>query len=173
MGRVGTHLLTILGVGMIAPAPLGAQANCQLCLPRDVPGQNRPNRPIHIDIETILDFATAAHTDSGSGTVTLDARTGQRSFAGLVGVGGPALRGTVTITGEPFRRIVIEVPARIALNSTMGAKADITEIQTNLSPDPRIGADGRLVFLFGGRLAVRDGAAGDFHGRIQIRAEYQ
>jgi hypothetical protein len=133
----------------------------------------RLSRPIHIDIETTLDFATAAHTDSGSGSVTLDARTGQRSFVGLLGVGGPALRGTVTITGEPFRRIAVELPARISLNSTLGAKAEITDIRTNLSPDPRIGADGRLVFMFGGRLAVRDEAAGDFRGRIQIRAEYQ
>lgn len=173
MGRVGTPLLGLFFAGLMAPPPLDAQTACQLCAPRDVPGPNQPNRPIGIDIETTLDFATAAHTDSGSGTVTLDARTGQRSFAGLVGVGGPALRGTVTITGEPFRRIAIELPSRIALNSTMGAKADITEIRTHLSPDPRIGADGRLVFLFGGTLAVRDGAAGDFHGRIQIRADYQ
>lgn len=172
MGRVGTHLLAMVGAGMFAPAPIAAQADCQLCVRRDAPETGRPARPIHIDIETTLDFATAAHTDSGSGSITLDARTGQRSFVGLMGVGGPALRGTVTITGEPFRRISVRLPSRISLNSTLGAKAEITEIRTDLSPDPRIGADGRLVFMFGGRLAVRDEAAGDFRGRIQIQAEY-
>lgn len=155
------------------PAPALAQA-CQLCSARpDEARQAQPARPIKIEIETALDFSTAAHTDLGQGNIQLDPLTGQRRFSGLVGVGGSALRGMVTITGEPFRRVRIELPLSIRLNATMGAKADVTDLRSTLGPDPMIGPDGRLVFWFGGKLSVLDDAAGEFHGRIQISADYQ
>lgn len=172
MGRVGTLLVSIAAALVPGRMPAAAQSGCQLCAPAPAE-QAKPARPIHIDIETTLDFATAAHTDLGAGTIQLDARTGQRSFSGLSGLGGGGLRGTVTITGEPFHRVRIDLPAVIDLRSTMGARAEVSDLRTDLPPDPRIGADGRLVFQFGGRFSVRDGAAGDFRGRIQIRAEYQ
>jgi hypothetical protein len=153
------------------PAAAGAQA-CQLCAAQPA-AQAKPARPLNIDIDTALDFSLAAHTDVGAGSIELDARTGERRFMGLIGVGGPALRGVVRITGEPFRRVRIELPATIRLNSTMGAKADVTGIRTTLGPDPMIGADGTLTFHFGGRLSVIDDAAGEFHGRVKISADYQ
>jgi hypothetical protein len=164
-------IATLSGASMF-PGAVVAQSVCQLCAQPQA-AEKAPARPIKIDIDTELDFAAAAHTDIGSGTIVLDPRTGQRQFSGLVGLSGPALRGTVTITGEPFRRLTIDMPTIISLNSTMGAKADITDVRTNLSPDPMIGANGTLVFSFGGKLSVRDGAAGEFHGRIQIKADYQ
>ncbi len=158
---------------MLASTPAMAQP-CQLCSPRpDASAQARPPRALKIDIETALDFSTAAHTSLGQGSIAIDPVTGLRRFAGLIGLGGAALRGKVTITGEPFRRVRIDLPSIIRLNATMGAKADVTDIQTTLSPDPMVGADGQLVFWFGGKLSVIDDAAGDFHGRIQISADYQ
>jgi Domain of unknown function (DUF4402) len=155
--------------------PVRAQPLCQLCAVTEAKAPvEKPKRAIHIDIETTLDFALAAHTDVGAGTIDLDPRTGERRVGnGLVGVGGPALRGTALITGEPFARVRINVPATIKLNSTMGAKAEVTGIVTSLTADPVLGADGRLEFNFGGRFSVSDGAAGEFHGRVQITADYQ
>ncbi len=168
--RWGPLQLATFAVAGLFPPPALAQI-CQLC---PVPAvAAAAAKPLKLDVETTLDFSTAAHTRIGSGTVTIDPRTGSRTFLGLVGVGGPALRGTVTITGEPFRRVTIGLPATIRLNSTMGAKAEVSDIRTSLSPSPMIGADGRLVFSFGGKLTVLDEAAGDFHGRIQITADYQ
>lgn len=158
---------------LLASAPAWSQP-CQLCSPRVDPGsQKQPPRALKIDIETALDFSTAAHTSLGQGSIAIEPLTGLRRFAGLVGVGGPALRGKVTITGEPFRRVRIDLPRVIRLNATMGAKADVTDIQTTLGPDPMIAANGQLVFWFGGTFSVIDDAAGDFHGRIQISADYQ
>lgn len=135
--------------------------------------QAQPARPLKIEIETALDFSTAAHTDLGQGHIVVDPLTGQRRFSGLVGLGGSALRGMVTISGEPFRRVRIDLPLTIRLNATMGAKADVTDIRSTLGPDPMIGANGQLIFWFGGKLSVLDDAAGEFHGRIQISADYQ
>ena len=160
---------------MVGVEPALAQQLCQLCTVTDTKAlAEKPKRAIHIDIETTLDFALAAHTEVGAGTIDLDPRTGERRVGnGLVGVGGPALRGTALITGEPFARVRINVPATIKLNSTMGAKAEVTGIVTSLTADPVLGADGRLEFSFGGRFSVADGAAGEFHGRVQITADYQ
>lgn len=168
MGIAKTVALAALW-GVFACPALAQQ--CQLC---DVkPAAAPAARPIRIDVETMLDFSTAAHTALGQGSVAIDPRTGVRRLHGLVGIGGPALRGTVTITGEPFRRLTIELPATIALNSTQGATADVSDIRTDLPGMAVLGADGRLVFAFGGKLTVKNDAAGDFRGRIRITANYQ
>jgi len=168
MGPVKSGALAALWAVFAWPA---SAQQCQLCAQLEASAE--PAAPLKIDIDTTLDFSSAAHTDLGQGTVTIDPRTGARSFVGLVGFGGPALRGTVTITGDPFRRVEVELPATIRLNSTMGAKADVSEIRTDLPSNAVIGADGRLVFSFGGKLTVLNDAAGDFHGRIHITADYQ
>ena len=172
---VSRALAMPVGLLLLVCMPANAQTECQLCTVAEAKAvPENKNRPLHIDIETSLDFALAAHTDVGAGTIDLDARTGERRVGnGLVGVGGPAFRGTALVTGEPFARIRIAVPSSIRLNSTMGAKAEVTAIVTSLSADPMLGADGRLEFSFGGRFSVTDGAAGEFHGRVQITADYQ
>ena len=145
---------------------------CQLC----TTGPAAPKvalRPLTVAIDTALDFSTASHTSRGSGSITIEARTGRRQIIGLVALGGPALVGTVTITGEPFARIVVDMPRTIVLNSNLGATADVTEIRSDLPPHPAIGSDGRLVFTFGGRLTVRNEAAGDFRGRIPVTVDYE
>jgi Domain of unknown function (DUF4402) len=168
--RIASAFLATL---LFAPGVARAQ-QCRLCSAQPDPvAQAQPVRPIKIDIETALDFSTAAHTDLGQGSIQIDPLTGQRRFSGLIGVGGPALRGKVTIQGEPFRRVRIELPTTIRLNATMGAKAEVTDFQSTLGPNPMIGADGQLVFWIGGKLSVLDDAAGEFHGRIHISADYQ
>lgn len=163
--------LALAALWAASASPAAAQ-QCQLCAPAE-PSAAKPAKPLKIEIETVLDFSTAAHTSLGNGTITVDPVTGARSFAGLVGFGGPALRGTVTITGEPFRRVAVELPVTIRLNSTQGAKADVSDIRSDLPRNAVIGADGRLIFAFGGKLTVLNDAAGDFHGRIRITADYQ
>jgi Domain of unknown function (DUF4402) len=158
----------------LGATPAQSQSVCQLCGPKSAPVvASAPKKPVHIDIETTLDFSKAAHTDIGSGSVEIDSTTGARRFVNLVGLGGGALKGKAIITGDPFRAIRIVVPTSVVLRSTQGATADVTGIVTNLPANPVIGADGTLTFFFGGKMTVRDGAAGDFHGRFAIQADYQ
>lgn len=168
-------LKTVMGTifaGLALTAQPARAQECQLCAKSDSQTIVAP-KALSISIETTLDFSTAAHTNAGSGSITVDPRTGSRQLSGLVGLSGPALRGTVTITGQPFARLSISLPRSVQLNSNLGAVADVTDIRTDLSPSPMLGADGRLVFSFGGKLTVRDEAAGDFNGRFPITADYQ
>jgi hypothetical protein len=165
-------MFLFLIISQSALPPVAAQTACQLCAA--LPSPVLPAKaPLRIDISTLLDFSTAAHTDSGQGSIEIDPRTGQRRVTGLIALGGMALKGTVRLTGEPFRRVRISLPTQIQMVSTMGAKAEITSIVANVSPDPMLGSDGSLTFSFGGRMTVLDGAAGEFHARIPITAEYQ
>jgi Domain of unknown function (DUF4402) len=156
----------------LTAAPVRAQTACQLCTP--VAPIGSPTIPLHIDIQTTLDFSIAAHTEVGSGQIEVNAQTGERRVTGgLIGLGGPALRGVVTLTGEPFRHVAISLPITIQLMSTQGARADVANLQSTLSPDPTLDANGQLVFSFGGTLTVVGEAAGDFHGIVRITADYQ
>jgi hypothetical protein len=172
MMNVGTLISAMLAFGFSLSGTTAVAQTCQLCVPAP-PGAKAPLRPLTVAIDTTLDFSTAAHTDRGAGSITIDAGTGRRQLIGLISLGGPALVGTVTITGEPFARVVVDLPNSIVLNSNLGAIADVTQIRSDLPPHPTIGQDGRLVFTFGGRLTVRDEAAGEFRGRIPITADYE
>ena len=170
--NVGTLILAVLAFALPMAGATAVAQDCQLCASRpDAPKVSL--RPLTVAIDTTLDFSTAVHTSRGSGSITIDARTGRRQIIGLVALGGPALVGTVTITGEPFARIVVGMPRTNVLNSNLGAMADVTEIRTDLPPHPAIGANGRLVFTFGGKLTVRNDAAGDFRGRIPVTVDYE
>ena len=170
--NVGTLRSATLAFALSLSGSTAEAQTCQLC--ESVPSAAKvPLRPLAVSIDATLDFSTAVHTNRGAGSITIDARTGRRQLIGLISLGGPALVGTVTITGEPFARIVVDLPGSIMLNSNLGAVADVTQIRSDLPPHPMIGQDGRLVFTFGGRLTVRDEAAGDFRGRIPITADYE
>ena len=172
MMDVGTLMKLLLACVMpLWAMPVAAQS-CQLCAATQAPPRI-PLRPLAVSVDTMLDFGTAVHSSRGSGVIAIEARTGRSQVIGLTPLGGGVLAGTVTITGEPLARITIDLPRMITLNSNLGAVADVTEIRSDLSPHPQIGADGRLVFTFGGRLTVRDDAEGDFRGRIPLTVDYE
>ncbi len=162
----------IASLCLIAPV---AAADCQLCTAQDAnPIPVKPRRTLHIEIDSVLDFSLAAHRENGGGTIEVDSISGARRITGgLFGLGGPAIKGVVRMTGEPFARIKVDFPTSLTLRSPGGATATISDIRTTLSPDPIIGANGELTFSFGGRMTVNGGAAGDFQGRFAISADYQ
>lgn len=131
-------------------------------------------RALRIEIDSVLDFSSIAIRTQGSGAVEIDSQSGTRRVSGgLIGLGGPALRGTARITGEPFARIAVRLPTTLELRSISGATARISQIETTLTADPVIGANGELTFSFGGRMTVTEGESGEFQGRFPISAEYQ
>lgn len=173
-------MFRLLCLGLLLVAALPARgADCQLCLPKTDPKNGKadsvtPRRVLRIEIDSVLDFSSIAIRTQGSGAVEIDSHSGTRRVSGgLIGLGGPALRGTVRVTGEPFARIAVRLPTLLELRAVSGATARISQIETTLSPDPVIGANGELTFSFGGRMTVTDGEAGEFQGRFPISAEYQ
>lgn len=163
--RVLLALPLLLGV-----APLSAQ--CRLCAPNTGATRVADARPLTIEIETALDFSRAADTGAG-GSIAIDERTGARQVAGLKDLGGIAIKGSVRLTGEPFRHVRVSLPTSARLVSPDGSSAEAVDLRTDLPPDPMLDGAGELRFTFGGRLVVSSSAAGEFRGRIPIVADYQ
>lgn len=155
---------------VLAMSPLSAQ--CRLCAPDSGSTKIEDARPLTIDVETSLDFSRAAGTGNG-GSISIDERTGSRRVAGLADLGGFAIKGSVRLTGEPYRHVRVSLPASVRLLSPDGSSAEATDLRTDLPPDPMLDAKGELRFTFGGRLVVSGNAAGEFRGRIPIVADYQ
>ncbi|AYJ86628.1 DUF4402 domain-containing protein [Sphingomonas paeninsulae] len=153
--------------------PSQAVAQCRLCAPSTAAAASAPSRALTIEIETALDFSRAAQSGRGSGSIAVDEHSGARSVNGLIDLGGMALKGTVVLTGEPFRHVRISLPASIRLSASEGDGADVVDLRTDLSPDPALDASGSLKFSFGGRLIVSSHSSGDLRGRISIAADYQ
>ena len=129
--------------------------------------------PLRIEIETALDLGRVAQ-GAGGGAVELDPRTGTRRVAGaLADLGGMALTGKATVTGTPFARIRIDLPARIRLQSTSGDIAEVVQMQSDLPPAPTLNEEGLLRFTFGGKMLLKGGESGTFRGSVPISAEYE
>ena len=168
------YLGLLLCAPVLMPAPAVA-ADCQLCQPKDDKAASAaPRQGLRIEIDSVLDFSSIAIRTQGSGAVDIDSHSGARRVSGgLIGLGGPALRGTARIMGEPFAHVQVRLPESLELRAASGATARISQIETTLSPDPVLGANGELTFSFGGRMTVSGGEAGEFQGRFPISAEYQ
>lgn len=153
--------------------PLAAAQQCRLCAPSTPAATAAPARPISISVETMLDLGRAAQDGRGGGSISIDEQSGIRSVKGLVALGGIAVRGTVRITGEPFRALRITLPATATMINSEGGTALIAGIRSTVGPNPALDANGTLSFDFGGRLQVKAGDAGDYRGRIAVTADYQ
>lgn len=134
---------------------------------------HKSETPLHVDVETQLDMGRIAVGASG-GEVELDPLTGARRLRGdVVDLGGFAVTGVVTVRGEPGAEVRVFLPATVDLESGSGRTARVVGLSTDLGAAPRLGADGRLVFRFGGRLQVAGLGDGDYRGRIPVTVEYQ
>ena len=122
--------------------------------------------------ETTLDFSRAAGARAG-GTISIDAGMGARHVAGLNDLGGFAIKGSVRLTGEPFRHVGVSLPPSARLVSPDGSSAEAVELRTDLPPDPMLDASGELRFAFGGSLVVSGSSTGEFRGRIPTVADYK
>jgi hypothetical protein len=84
-----------------------------------------------------------------------------------------ALTGKATVTGTPFARIRIDLPARVRLQSSSGDIAEVVQMQSDLPPAPTLNEDGQLRFTFGGKMLLKGGESGTFRGSVPISAEYE
>ncbi|WP_237246017.1 DUF4402 domain-containing protein [Sphingopyxis witflariensis] len=169
-------LRLFLGLGLLLACPATAVAQCQLCA-QDAAGGAAATRksetPLRVDIETQLDFSRVAVGAMG-GAVELDPASGARRLSGaIVDLGGFPVTGVVTVRGEPGAEVRVILPATVDLEGDHGRSARVTGLVTNLAPAPRLGADGRLQFRFGGRLQIAGIDDGDYRGRIPVTVEYQ
>ena len=171
----GVKLRLFPGLALAFASPSAAAAQCMLCAPGKaaVASPRASETPLRVEVETQLDMGRIAVGAMG-GEVEIDPVSGVRRVRGDVfDLGGFALTGTVTVRGEPGAEVRVILPSGIDLESGHGRTARVTNLVTDLSAAPRLGADGRLQFRFGGRLQIAGTDDGDYRGRIPVTVEYQ
>lgn len=172
---MAVRLRVFLGFALAFAGAPTAAAQCMLCAQDKAAGTmaRKAEVPLRVDVESRLDMGRVAVGAMG-GEVELDPASGLRRLRGdVVDLGGFALTGTVTVRGEPGAEVRVILPASVDLESGQGRTARVTGLVTDLSAAPRLGADGRLIFRFGGRLQVAALDDGDYRGRIPVTVEYQ
>jgi Domain of unknown function (DUF4402) len=135
---------------------------------------NTEEVPLRMEIRTQLDFSRATTGGNGSGAISIDPNNGDRRVMGdIIDLGGSALVGSAALTGAPGRAVTVDIPLTIRMTSASGGEIEITNLRTNLPPQPKLDAVGHLEFSFGGDLVIKGSVAGTFRGRIPITAEYE
>lgn len=164
-----------LAILLAFASPSVAAAQCLLCAQEKdgATAARRAELPLRVEVETQLDMGRVAVGAMG-GEVEIDPLSGARRVRGdVVDLGGFALTGVVTVRGEPGADVRVILPASVDLEGGHGRTARVTGLVTDLSAAPRLGADGRLQFRFGGRLQIAGLDDGDYRGRIPVTVEYQ
>ena len=168
MARTLTLTLAAL---LLTALPANGQEACRLCY--SAPGAKPGERPLTIEIWADLNFAKLAMTGRTGGSAQVDAQTGSRSTQGeMISLGGTPVTGHGRITGEPLRRVRIDLPARVPMNTPDGGSAELADFTISLPVNPQLNANGELEFSFGARLVIKDGRGGNYRGRIPISVDY-
>ena len=168
------RFIVLVALALIAaPAlPQDAIAPCRLCNSQDEEGAAKPKAPVSLDVETSLDFDRLILAGSGEGSAELSP-DGSRSVSGsITAISARAMVGEVIIRGEAGRMVRVTLPERIELFGLSGGSIRLESIESDLPPMPRLDAEGRLSFRFGGVLRVTGEADGEFRGDVPIDVEY-
>lgn len=168
------RFIVLVALALIAaPAlPQDAIAPCRLCNSQDGERAAKPKAPVSLDVETSLDFDRLILAGSGEGSAELSP-DGSRSVSGsITAISARAMVGEVIIRGEAGRMVRVTLPERIELFGLSGGSIRLESIESDLPPMPRLDAEGRLSFRFGGVLRVTGEADGEFRGDVPIDVEY-
>lgn len=168
--------VALTAAGLAVPAVGYTQASpapCQLC--SAVPAQAlnaRPAAPLHLQVETRLDFDRVVFGGTGSAMVALSP-DGVASLTGAAtATGARPMPGSVLVRGEPGRAVRVDLPGRVTLFGDGSGSLSIDSLTTDLPAFPRIGADGTLLFRFGGDLRITGDSDGAYRGTVDIVVDY-
>ena len=127
---------------------------------------------MRIEVQTSLNFDRLILTEQGGGSVRLAPDGSRAAKGGVASAGSRTMVGSVVLRGEPHRTIRVDLPSQIELWGFSGGHIAITRIETDLPTAPRLDANGRLAFRFGGEVHVDGNAEGDYRGDVPITVEY-
>ncbi len=179
---VGLRLAQILSAalvaaGLVVPASSSAQqagaAPCRLCPADSLDSSNaRPAAPLHLQVETRLDFDKVVFEGKGNALFALSPGGIARLSGAATATGARPMPGSVLIRGEPGRAVRVDLPANVRLFGAGNGAMSIDSLVTDLPSFPRIGDDGTLSFRFGGDLRLSGDGDGAYHGTVDITVEY-
>lgn len=160
-------------MGLAVPAlAQDADAPCRLCDTNGKPVEDKPAKPVSLDVQASLDFDRLILAGSGAGGAEL-APDGSRIVSGSVAsIGARAMAGEVVIRGEPGRYVRVVLPESIELHGLSGGTIRLESIRSDLPALPKLGADGALRFRFGGVVRLIGDVDGEFRGDVPVDVEY-
>jgi hypothetical protein len=151
-----------------------ADAQCRLCdKPTTMPGEADGAQPIHLEIETSLNFDRLILYGQGDGAAVIRPDGSNASEGSVTAISARAMVGTAVVHGQPGRAVRVELPMRIELFSVGGGRVTFDNIVSDLPSLPRLDSAGSLTFRFGGRVRITGDADGDYRGNLPITVEYQ
>jgi len=174
-GRSLAHsCLALAGaIALAAPAlPQAVNAPCQLCSPDERMAEEKPATPVTLDVEAKLDFDRLILASGGEGSAELSPDGSRRVSGSIAAISSRAMVGEVAIRGEPGRQVRVDLPGSIELYGFNGGTIRVEAIRSDLPPAPRLDANGRLNFRFGGIVRLSGNADGEFRGDARIDVEY-
>lgn len=174
--KAKVRTILVLACLALAGAAPAAADDCTLCFSTPVPLSgvaSATERPLTIVIATGLIFSRLALAGQDGGSASIDPHTGAKvTDRGMLDLGGSAVQGRGRISGTPGRAVRIDLPRSVAMTSSDGSSAVLTQLVTDLPSWPVLDGSGSLEFSFGGRIEVRGSGGGNFRGRIPITVDY-
>lgn len=166
--------LALLGaLGFAAPAATQElSAPCRLCEPGATAIDEKPAKPIVLEVETTLDFDRLILSGGAGGSAELGPDGTRIASGGVTAIGARAMVGEVVIRGEPGRQVRVELPSNIELIGLSGGSIRVESVRSDLPSLPRLDSNGRLSFRIGGVVQVSGNADGDFRGDARIDVDY-
>lgn len=149
-----------------------AAVQCRLCDAPSTLTDVAPATPVRIEVQTSLNFDRLIVTSQAGGTIRLSPDGARSAQGGVAGAGSRAMVGSVIIRGEAGRMVRVDLPSSIELWGLAGGRVAIDRIRTDLPSTPRLDANGRLSFHFGGEVRLTGDAEGDYRGDVPITVEY-
>ena len=161
------------GLGLAAPAlPQEADAPCRLCDSAAKPTEEKPAKPVSLDIQASLNFDRLILAGSGEGKAELGPDGSRISSGSVASIGARAMAGEVVIRGEPGRYVRVTLPESIELHGLSGGTIRLETIRSDLPAMPRLDGNGALRFRFGGVMRLIGDVDGEFRGDIPVDVEY-
>lgn len=175
MGRfLALFALALCGaMGPAAPAQSQeAGAPCRLCDAKAPPADDKPSKPISLDVQASLDFDRLILAGSGDGGAEVGPDGSRIASGSVASIGARAMAGEVVIRGEPDRYVRVTLPQAIELHGLSGGTIRLESIRSDLPAMPRLGSDGALRFRFGGLVRLFGDVDGEFRGDVPIDVDY-
>lgn len=135
-------------------------------------------RPIALTGTADLVFGTVSCPRSGTGSVAIDASTGERTLSGdgVIGIGSSPHRATYMVSGEGGQAFSVTVPATFTMT---GSGNTITVTLTTTASgtqtlDGTLGSAGSALFGVGGSFSLPSSqAGGTYSGTFVVSVDYQ
>ena len=134
-----------------------------------------PN-PLQVLRISDLDFGRMAKLGVQSGSVTIDAESGDiTAEGGVVFLGGGAHRAKFEITGLPGSQVQVYLPSQLRIFSDQGngTSVRVRKFRYEIENNGIIAADGKTIVWVGATLIVgRTTPPGHYRGFFQLQATY-